>query len=93
MLQEWKFVQDRGILPAVSRKSSSEDLWGRAVVCAQRAQETSDPQKRAVFVYLAEFWLELSRHDTSQVSEATAADLAAIERMEADLLGLTLRFH
>jgi hypothetical protein len=77
----------------MGQKSSSHDLWGRAVVCAQAALAISDPHKRALLVYLGEFWLELSRHDTFQISEATAADLAAIERMEADLLGQTLRFH
>jgi hypothetical protein len=63
------------------------DPWGNAVVCARAAQATSDPIKRALLVYLGEFWLALARYDRSQISEATATDLAAIERVQATILG------
>jgi hypothetical protein len=77
----------------MGQKLSSDDLWGRAAICARAALAASNPQKRALLVYLGEFWLELSRRDMSQITEAAATDLAVIERLEADLLGLTLTFH
>lgn len=82
-------LQDRGLLLRMRQESSTEDLRGRAVVCAQAAYATPDPQKRALLIYLGEFW----RQDTSQISEATATDLAVIERLEAKLLGLRITLH
>jgi hypothetical protein len=88
-----ELLRDRGILYRMDQKLSSDDLWGRAAICAQAALAASDPQMRALLVHLGEFWLELSFHDVSQLNEASATDLAVIERLEADLLGLTLTFH
>jgi hypothetical protein len=89
----WNFYKIAVLSCAWAKKSSSEGLWGRAVVCAQAAHATPDPQKRALLIYFGEFWLELSRQDTSQISEATATDLAVMERLEAKILGLTLTSH
>jgi hypothetical protein len=66
---------------------SQRDPWGNAVVCAKAACTASDPETRAFFVDLGEFWLELARHDTSQISEDIAIDVAMIERMQARILG------
>jgi hypothetical protein len=63
------------------------DPWGNAVACANAALATLDPHRRALLVYLGEFWLELARHETSDVSEDTAVDIAVIERVQAELLG------
>jgi hypothetical protein len=77
----------------MGQRLSADDLWGRATVCAHAAAATSDLHKRALLTYLGEFWLELSRHDMSQISETTATDLAVIEQLEAELLGATLTSH
>jgi hypothetical protein len=66
---------------------SPRDPWGKAVVCANAALASPNPHKRALLIYLGEFWLELARHDTSQISENIAADIAVIEQIEAKLLG------
>jgi hypothetical protein len=60
-----------------------------AVVCALAALAAGDQHKRAILTYLGEFWLDLARHDLSQISENAASDLAMIERMQAELLGET----
>jgi hypothetical protein len=77
----------------MGQKLSADDLWGRAAVCAHAALATSDPRRRALLVYLGEFWLELSRHDLSKLDEMSAADLAAIERMQTELIGPALTCH
>jgi hypothetical protein len=61
--------------------------WGKAVACARAALATSDPIKRGILVYLAEFWLALAHCDTSQINEAIALDVAEIERVQANILG------
>jgi hypothetical protein len=66
---------------------SQRDPWGNAVMCAKAACSASDPERRAIFVSLGEFWLELARHDTSQISENIAIDVAMIERLQAQILG------
>jgi hypothetical protein len=66
---------------------SQKDPWGNAVLCAKAACAASDQERRAIFVYLGEFWLELARHDISQISENTAIDVAVIERLQAQILG------
>ena len=72
---------------------SKEDLWGKAVVCAKAARTTSDPHKRAVLIRLGELWLDLARNDTSQISETTALDIAVMERVQAEILGVRPTFH
>jgi hypothetical protein len=42
---------------------------------------------RALLVYLGEFWLELTWHDISQISQETAVDIAVIEQKLAKILG------
>jgi hypothetical protein len=56
---------------------SARDPWGKAVVCANVALATPNPHKRALLIYLREFWLELA-HDTSKISENIATDIAVI---------------
>jgi hypothetical protein len=63
------------------------DAWQSAVVCAEAAVAADDPYMRAILAYLGEFWMELARHDTSQISESTAIDIAMIERMQAEIIG------
>jgi hypothetical protein len=69
------------------------DPWGNALVCARAAQAASDPARRALLVYLGEFWLELARHDISQINVETAIDLAVIEQMQARIIGVSLGSH
>jgi hypothetical protein len=38
---------------------------------------------------LAEFWFAFATHDTSQISERSAIDVAAIEQMQAEILGIS----
>jgi hypothetical protein len=49
--------------------------------------------RRALLVYLGEFWLELARHDTSQISQETAVDIASIEQMQGKILGINPTLH
>jgi hypothetical protein len=42
---------------------------------------------------LGEFWLELARHDTSQISEGVAIDIAMIEKMQREILGVRITAH
>jgi hypothetical protein len=57
------------------------------------ALATRDPVRRALLVYLEEFWLELARHDTSQISKETALDIVAIEQMQSKISGLSPTLH
>ena len=63
------------------------------MVCANAAPARPNPHKRAPLIYLGEFWLELARHDTSQIGENTATDIEVIEQIEAKLLGATHTSH
>jgi hypothetical protein len=72
----------------MSKSSLSDDAWENAVACANAALATSDPRRRALLVYLGEFWLELARHDADALSENIAIDIAMIERVQAKLLGV-----
>jgi hypothetical protein len=54
---------------------------------------SADPERRALLVYLGEFWLELTYHDPSQISEGTAIDIAVIEQMQAEILGESTAVH
>jgi hypothetical protein len=69
------------------------DPWERAVVCALAAKAASDPMRRALLAYLGESWLELGRHDISQISQETAVDIAVIEQMQARILGIIPACH
>jgi hypothetical protein len=76
-----------------SERMSQRDPWGNAVACAEAALATPNPLERALLVYLGEFWLELARHDISEVSERTAIDIAVIEQVQAEVLGVGPTFH
>jgi hypothetical protein len=65
------------------------DPWGNAVICVKAALAARDPHKRAILTYLAEFWFAFATHDTSQISERSAIDVAAIEQMQAEILGIS----
>jgi hypothetical protein len=43
---------------------------------------------RSLLVYLGEFWLEMARYNTCQMSAPMAIDLAMIEKMQGELLGV-----
>jgi hypothetical protein len=72
---------------------SQRDPWGNAVACAKAAMVTADPERRNLLIYLGEFWLELTYHDTSQISESIAIDIAVIERMQAQIPGESIACH
>jgi hypothetical protein len=72
---------------------SQKDPWGSAATCAKAALAARDPYKRAMLTYLGEFWLDLAHQDTSKFSESTAAGVAMIERMQAELLGEAVVSH
>jgi hypothetical protein len=63
------------------------------MVCAKAALGARDPHMRAALTDLAEFWFELTLHETSEISESTALDVLAIERMQAELLGNSPAVH
>jgi len=66
---------------------SQSDLWEKAVVCAKAAHASSDPKRRAILIYLGEFWLDLARMDSFQFNDPMAFHVAAIERMQDELIG------
>jgi len=72
---------------------SASDLWEMAVACAKAAQASSDPNKRAALVYLGEFWLNLARAEPFQIDDGTALDIAVMEQMHAELIGVNPTFH
>jgi hypothetical protein len=49
--------------------------------------------RRSLLVHLGDFWFELARHDTSQISKQTALDIAAIEQMQSKIFGASPTFH
>jgi hypothetical protein len=74
-------------------RMSLRDTWGNAVVCAKAAEASRNPHRRDLLICLGEFWLELGRHDESQISEITAIDIAVIEQIQARMLGGVPTFH
>jgi hypothetical protein len=74
-------------------RCSQADLWERAEACAWAALATRDPVRRSLLVHLGDFWFELARHDTSQISKQTALDIAAIEQMQSKSFGASPTFH
>jgi hypothetical protein len=80
------FWCDFCVKPRINTGMRTADPWGNALVCARAAQAASDPARRALLVYLGEFWLELARHDISQINVETAIDLAVIEQMQARII-------
>jgi hypothetical protein len=69
------------------------DFWGKAAACAEAACATSDPRKREILIYIGEFWLELARQGTSEISEKTALDVARIECIQAEIIGVSPTTH
>jgi hypothetical protein len=69
------------------------DFWGKAAACAKAACATSDPRKREILVSLGEFWLELAGRDASEISEETALDIARIECVQAEIIGVSPTIH
>lgn len=63
------------------------------MVCANAALAAPNPHKPALLICFGEFWLELARHDMSQISENIATDIAVIEQIEAKLLGAIPTSH
>jgi hypothetical protein len=64
------------------------DFWGKALVCAKAACATSNPHRRQLLVSLAEFWLELARQRIPEISNKTALDIARIECVQTEILGV-----
>ena len=72
---------------------SQSDLWEKAVVCAKAAHASSDPKRRAILIYLGEFWLDLARMDSFQFDASMAVNIAVIEQMHAELTGMVHTSH
>ncbi len=70
-----------------------QDPWGNAVACALAALAASDPWRRAILIDLGEFWLELARHHTSQINAKLAIEIAMIEKMQSEILGVRTTTH
>ena len=70
-----------------------QDPWENAVICALAAVAASDPLRRALLVDLGEFWLEVARHDTSQISAKVAIDIVMIEKLQGEILGIRTTIH
>jgi len=49
--------------------------------------------RRALLIGLGEFWLELALHDTSQTSAKLAIDIAMIEKLQGEILGVRTTTH
>jgi hypothetical protein len=63
------------------------------VACAKAARASSDPKKRAALVYLGEFWLNLARAEAFQIDDGRALDIAVMEQIHAELIGVNPTFH
>ena len=76
-----------------SVRMSQSDLWEKAVACAKAAGTTSDPRKRSLLIHLGEFWLDLAGVNPFQIDAAMATNIAAMERVQAELIETSPVFH
>jgi hypothetical protein len=72
---------------------SQNDLWANAVACLKAACAASDHQKRAVLIHLGGVWLDLAHAPPAQVDSFMASRIAAMERIQAELIGTPPTLH
>jgi hypothetical protein len=74
--------------------SQNEPPWGaNGVACLKAACAASDHHKRAVLIHLGGFWLGLAHAPPAQIDSVMAARIAAMERIQAELLGTPPTLH
>jgi hypothetical protein len=74
--------------------SRNDPPWGaNGVACLKAACAASDHHKRAVLIHLGGFWLSLAHAPPAQIDSAMAARIAAMERIQAELLGTPPTLH
>jgi hypothetical protein len=68
--------------------------WGaNGVACLKAACAARDHHKRAALIHLGGFWLSLVHAPPAQIDSAMAARIAAMERIQAELLGTPATLH
>jgi hypothetical protein len=74
--------------------SRNDPPWGaNGVACLKAACAASDHHKRAALIHLGGFWLSLAHAPPTQIDSAMAARIAAMERIQAELLGTPPTLH
>ena len=63
------------------------------VACLKAACAASDHHKRAALIHLGGFWLSLAHAPPAQIDSAMAARITAMERIQAELLGMPPTSH
>jgi hypothetical protein len=77
-----------------TRLYSHNDPWaGNAVACLKAVCAAADQRKRAVLIHLGGFWRDLAHPPSAQVGAALASRIAAMERIQAGLLGTPPTLH
>ena len=72
---------------------SQNNLWAaNGVACLKAARAAAD-QKRAVLIHLGGFWLDLAHAPPAQIDSVMASRIAAMERIQAGLLGTPPTLH
>ena len=67
---------------------SQNEPWGaNGVACLKAACAAADHHKRAVLVHLGGFWISLAHAPPAHIDSVMAARIAAMERIQAELLG------
>jgi hypothetical protein len=89
----WNSGDSPVLCGAEAEKMSESDLWEKALACAKAVWASSDPKKRAVLVYLGEFWLNLARTEPFRIDDRRAPDIAVMEQIHAELIGINPTFH
>ena len=73
---------------------SQNDLWAaNGVTCLKAACAAADQKKRAVLIHLGGFWLDLADAPPAQIDSVMASSIAAMERIQAGLLGTPPTLH
>jgi hypothetical protein len=65
----------------------------KPVVCVKAALATENPRKRAILVSLGGFWISLAEVMPVQLNDKMAHDIAAMEQMQAELVGMFPTVH
>ena len=72
---------------------SQSDMLRKAAACVRAAEASSDPLVREALTYLGEFWITLADASLFLDYERISLELAAIERMQAELIGTAPTWH
>jgi hypothetical protein len=74
--------------------SRNDPPWGaNGVACLKAACAARDHHKRAALIHLGGFWLSLAHAPPAQIDSVMAARIAAMERIQAELLGTPPTLH